>query len=268
MLIQFDGAKEGRKELVRAIADVTNEPSVYQGAPGFAYRIGAFTVLAGGEVEVDDFADGKWISMVVQGLRGRGFPTRDERWSAYEDSPGEADVGECLETAGAEGIALVFPKEDMDELAIRNVKKIVEGKGWLLRLALETDSLPVEEGEGALRFPWLPSCAPPELTQACAHLIAAIIKLAKKQRRVTFTEKETDNPKYALRCFLLRLGFIGPEYKDVRNILTAGVPGNGAYRSRPSGEAVAENAQEHTDGSTDTNLDVNSAEDFGGSVAK
>ena len=58
----------------------------------------------------------------------------------------------------------------------------------------------------------------------------AIIKLAKKLKRVTVTERATDNPRYTFRCFLLRLGFIGDEYKTVRKYLMKGIPGNGSKR--------------------------------------
>lgn len=41
---------------------------------------------------------------------------------------------------------------------------------------------------------------------------------------------ETDNDKYAFRCFLLRLGFIGKEYKMARRILLRNLTGNSAFR--------------------------------------
>lgn len=231
MTINFEAAKERRKELVKAIAEVTENASEYQGAPSFAYKIGIFTVLASGEVEVDDFADVKGIEQVVHGLRSRGFLPTDERWSAIEEPPQVAAVQACFARPQADGIVMEFPKDGMDELAISNVRKIVEGKGQLLRLALEVDELPIEETENTLQFAWLPVSSPSELVEACAQLLAAIIKLAKKQKRITLTEKETDNPKYALRCFLLRLGFIGTEYKNTRNLLMKGVPGNSAFRN-------------------------------------
>jgi CRISPR/Cas system-associated protein endoribonuclease Cas2 len=48
---------------------------------------------------------------------------------------------------------------------------------------------------------------------------------------VTATEKPTDNEKYAFRCFLLRLGFIGSEYKTYRKILLKNLTGNSAFKS-------------------------------------
>ena len=51
------------------------------------------------------------------------------------------------------------------------------------------------------------------------------------QVSVTAKEKETDNPKYAFRCFLLRLGFIGDEYKADRKILLRNLSGSSAFRT-------------------------------------
>lgn len=55
--------------------------------------------------------------------------------------------------------------------------------------------------------------------------------MAKKQKRITATAKEVDNEKYAFRCFLLRLGFIGEEYKAARKILLSKLNGSSAFKS-------------------------------------
>ena len=49
------------------------------------------------------------------------------------------------------------------------------------------------------------------------------------QKRVSSKPTETDNDKYAFRCFLLRLGFIGKEYKTARKILLRNLTGNSAF---------------------------------------
>lgn len=41
----------------------------------------------------------------------------------------------------------------------------------------------------------------------------------------------SDNPKYAFRCFLLRLGFIGAEYKLTRKVLLRNLSGSSAFRN-------------------------------------
>ncbi|NCC69938.1 MAG: virulence protein, partial [Clostridia bacterium] len=48
---------------------------------------------------------------------------------------------------------------------------------------------------------------------------------------VNSTEKAVENEKYAFRCFLLRLGFIGSEYKSERKILLANLTGSSAFKN-------------------------------------
>jgi hypothetical protein len=55
--------------------------------------------------------------------------------------------------------------------------------------------------------------------------------MAKNQHRVTATEKAYDNEKYTFRCFLLRLGFIGPGYKTERKILLSRLTGSAAFKN-------------------------------------
>jgi hypothetical protein len=231
MIIQFEGMTgERRKGLVSAISEATSAQVSYKGAPGFQYQVGPYTVLKDGSVEADDFADHKEIGALLVALRARGFLQQGDAWAELEEPPTEKELIACTSVPMADGIALVFPKDGLDEAAIANLKRLIVGKGWLIRMALGVVALPIEETADALRFPWLPGTAPSELTHACALLIAALIKLAKAQKRVVLTERETDNPKYALRCFLLRLGFIGDEYKDARKLLMRDVPGNGSNR--------------------------------------
>ena len=67
--------------------------------------------------------------------------------------------------------------------------------------------------------------------EACTKLITAICQMAKEAKRVTVKEKEVENEKYAFRCFLLRLGFIGGEYKQIRKILMKNFTGSSAFKS-------------------------------------
>ena len=62
--------------------------------------------------------------------------------------------------------------------------------------------------------------------------------MAKTQKRVTAKDKAVDNDKYAFRCFLLRLGFIGDEYKADRKILLSKLSGSSAFKSGTKSEAT------------------------------
>ena len=81
-------------------------------------------------------------------------------------------------------------------------------------------------------------------TKAYTPLIAALCEMAKNAKRVTATKKEIDNEKYAFRCFLLRLGFIGADYKAERKILLKNLSGSSAFKSgsrrEADGNAVSE----------------------------
>ena len=62
------------------------------------------------------------------------------------------------------------------------------------------------------------------------QLCLALSNKAKEVRTASPKKQETDNPKYAMRTWLLRLGFIGDEFKTARNILTRNLTGNVAWR--------------------------------------
>jgi len=60
--------------------------------------------------------------------------------------------------------------------------------------------------------------------------ICKLCEMARNQKRVVAKEKSTNNDKYSFRCFLLRLGFIGEEYKSERKILLRNLTGSSAFR--------------------------------------
>ena len=62
--------------------------------------------------------------------------------------------------------------------------------------------------------------------------------MANKQNRITATEKPVENAKYAFGCFLLRLGFIGSEFKMERKILLSKLTGNSAFKSESKIEVI------------------------------
>jgi hypothetical protein len=70
-----------------------------------------------------------------------------------------------------------------------------------------------------------------DAVKAYTHFIAALGKMSRDLKRISATEKEVDNEKYAFRCFLLRLGFIGNEYKAERKILLKNLSGNSSWKN-------------------------------------
>ena len=57
-----------------------------------------------------------------------------------------------------------------------------------------------------------------------------MISLARSLKRVNAREKPVENEKYAFRCFLLRLGIVGKEWKDARKVLLKNLSGSSAFK--------------------------------------
>ena len=55
--------------------------------------------------------------------------------------------------------------------------------------------------------------------------------MAKMVKTASPKPQQNENPKYAMRTWLLRLGFIGDEFKTARDLLTRRLPGDAAFRS-------------------------------------
>lgn len=66
--------------------------------------------------------------------------------------------------------------------------------------------------------------------KAYVHLALGISSQALEQRGSQMHKTETDNPAFTFRTWLLRMGMIGEEYKNTREHLLAGLPGNRAWR--------------------------------------
>lgn len=62
------------------------------------------------------------------------------------------------------------------------------------------------------------------------QLCLALSQMAKMVRTASPKEPQVENPKYAMRTWLLRLGFIGDEFKTARELLTRNLSGDTAFR--------------------------------------
>ena len=63
------------------------------------------------------------------------------------------------------------------------------------------------------------------------QLCLALSQMAKTVRTASPKPQQTENPKYAMRTWLLRLGFIGEEFETARDILTRRLSGDAAFRN-------------------------------------
>ena len=63
------------------------------------------------------------------------------------------------------------------------------------------------------------------------QLCLALSQMAKKVKSASAKPQQTENPKYAMRTWLLRLGFIGDEFKTARDVFTNRFSGDTAFRN-------------------------------------
>lgn len=207
MEVKFNVVGKERKALVTAISEILEIKPKYLGMPSAAYEVGNFIVNKDGTVRSeDDFA----LERLVHNLMGDGFKPEEE-------SERGADVG----------LTVAIPRDKVD---LSKLGKILENKGDLIKKALGVTSLVIEEDEEKVSFPWFD-----ELDENHAmtytKFIAALCKMSIDAKRINDSSKEVANEKYAFRCFLLRLGFIGDEYKVDRKILLEKLSGSSAFRN-------------------------------------
>ncbi len=128
-------------------------------------------------------------------------------------------------------LTIEMPRSAFTDTALENIKRLVESKASLIKKALGTETLKLEITDDKMRFPWFENSTDHDAVKAYTHFVSALCEMARVQKRVTAKEKDTDNDKYAFRCFLLRLGFIGEAYKGERKILLLNLSGNSSFKS-------------------------------------
>ena len=75
--------------------------------------------------------------------------------------------------------------------------------------------------------------------KAYIQFCLALSQMAKDLKSASPREQQKENPKYAMRTWLLRLGFIGDEFATAREILTKNLAGDTAFRhGRPNATAA------------------------------
>ena len=235
-----------RKELVNLVAETIGSPAKYQGAPSFAYTVDYITIDRNGVLSFDNRADTGVIENLLEQLAEHGFTA--ELPETAPDSPDTAENSEVEEVPGDEeitehdetvGLTIYLPK---DKANIDLLRQLVQGKCGLIKKALGLKNLPIEEDSDEIVFPWFADASglSPDEVKAYTAFISALCKLSANAKRVSMTEKPVDNEKYAFRCFLLRLGFIGREHKITRKILLRNLEGSSAFKNGGADDETSE----------------------------
>ena len=244
MEIKFGVTGTDRKAFVKAVSELVGWEPVYKGAPTFAYAVNNYTIDKDGTLFYDASVDSEELDRLLTGLAERDFTF---------ESP--------------DRLVIELPKEGFTENGIANLEKLVISKATLIKKAIGVDSLPIEQTEETLRFPWFAFGASAGEVKAYSRFVGALCAMAKEQKRITAKEKPVDNEKYAFRCFLLRLGFIGAEYKEEQKILLRNLSGNGSFKSGERRQPEQTVSAELTKDAAETHLENNSSDDLAETLA-
>lgn len=217
--------------MVAAIEKELGCRAKYLGVPSCAYEIGGYRVERDGTLSWPDLDDADpehsgQSSRVADACVAATGKSPEEWDGADEDAAGE-------DKDGSLGLTVTIP---LDKVNVGNLTSLLDAKGELIKKALGIADLRIAIGEENVSFPWFTEVGPDEAL-AYTKFIAALCGMSKKQKRVTAKPKENENEKYAFRCFLLRLGFIGDEFKADRKILLSRLDGSSAFKSGAKGGA-------------------------------
>lgn len=221
MEVKYNVTGARRKELAKAVSEIVDWPATYKGAPTFAYGIGDFTIDKDGTLSFGSMSDSGLVEKLLEGLSERGF-----------------EFGEP-----SEGLVIEIPLEGFSDAALENLDRLIASKAGLIKKAVGADALPVIRTETTLKFPWFSFNAAGDEVNSYSRFIGALCAAAKELHRVTAKEKPVENEKFAFRVFLIRLGFVGDEYKQARKILLRNLSGNSAFKNgaRPNAAEVKAN---------------------------
>lgn len=248
-----------RKEMVKKLGEFLGVKPKYLNVPTFAYEIvteeETYTIDRQGTI-TNSAGEVKAFEEIINP------PNLEEETSL--ERPTLLDL---------DGIEVTLPLEGHTGNTLRNLVNMLYSKQHLIMMAFETNEPPMDdtfpkdlnEREtgtfeafkkaldelGLERIPGLVfdfenetftiklavQNLDSEKVAAFQDLAAFINQNAKKQKRATFKRAQDDNPKYAFRTWLIRLGMNGPEFKTTRKVLLQNLEGSGAFRkvSEPNG---------------------------------
>lgn len=216
MTIEFHLTGDKRKELVNAVSEILGIPAEYQYMPTCAYKIGeCYIVTKEGNLEIDDQADQKETEHFIEELKKRGY-----------DAPTESKL------------TVQMPAEFFDEHTLGNLHQICENKAALFKAAFQTDILDIIPSEEKVEFPWFTVKQDGDADAYCTF-ISMLCEFAKNQSRINRKPDTSDNPKYTMRCFLIRLGMVRAEFKAARKVLLRNLTGNSAFRKVSATDEVS-----------------------------
>ena len=239
MKIHCNITKEQRKKMVEIVGRTLGVQPIYCGAPTFAYKVGAFEITRDGCICFGDEADEAEVERVRTALREAGFAAEEE-----ESEMTTAEVETAAMTDDEDRLTISLPRSFLTETALKNLDALLASKGKLIQKAFNIEKAAYTLTDETINFAWFHGKTAEDTVRAYTDFISKLCEMAQKQKRAVAKEKPTENEKYAFRCFLLRLGMIGDDYKTSRRILLQNLTGSSAFKCGHRKEAASHEVSE------------------------
>lgn len=214
--IRFTLESKQRPKLAQEIGNLLGTAPHYKRVPSCAYDIVGYRLDKEGVLYIPEGVEEETVEDLILQLRECGFQD-------------DAEVTEEVPVQ-QEKLTIVIPKDSLTDTALENLQKIIANKQTLFQRAFRMDSTEIEITDEKINFTWFLYTVDGDEIAAYTQFISRLCDMARDAKRVSSKPTETDNDKYAFSCFLLRLGFIGKEYKTARKILLRNLTGNSAFR--------------------------------------
>ena len=254
-----------RKEMVKAISELTGLEATYLYMPTCAYQIGAITVNRDGSISCDDEAV---VETICPMLIDRGwFDAEPETEETLADSEAPARVMEMKITMPIEGwtvsqmanlLRMVYGKQrlinrmlDSEMLYVgeaiittisENPPETPEDFEAKVQTAIETGQLKgldISVEKVTLSVPFVED--DPTRWTAYSDLLRGMLRTAGAATRVGIKQiDDPENEKYHANSWLMRMGFGGTDFKETRRVLMKHLNGYAAFRSAAEMEAHRE----------------------------
>ena len=239
MKIHYSITKEQRKKMVEIVGRTLGVQPIYCGAPTFAYKVGAFEITRDGSICFGDEADEGEVERVRTALREAGFVAEED-----ETEMPKAEAKEEATTDDEDSLTISIPRTFLTETGRKNLDALLASKGHLIQKAFNIEKAAYTLTDETIKFAWFHGEISEDTARAYTEFISKLCEMAQKQKRAVAKERPVENEKYAFRCFLLRLGMIGDDYKTSRKILLQNLTGSSAFKCGHRKEAASHEVSE------------------------
>jgi hypothetical protein len=246
-----------RKEIVKRLSEFLGVKSKYLGPPNFEYEI---------RTETEIYTIDRWGTIKTSAGR---IVTLDEILNKGEEEQVDTEINVPGDTLPADEFELKLPLKNhtgktlqnlvnmlsskqhliikalkltepfMDEtfaedLSLRKMNTVEEFKEAINELGAERcQGLTFDFDKGTFTFRLKVDNLTHEKIKAFTDLAVLINNVSRILLRASFKKTQDDNPKYAFRTWIIRLGMKGEKYKVTRKELLKNLEGSGAFRNAP-----------------------------------